>query len=274
MFKPPTHNICCVNAAIKSKASSPIFSLEPSSSLKMSCSSSVYVYFPSSSASYNITVKTGDQKGSGTDANVYIILHGQGFQTKECKLDNFFKNDFERGEIDKFSIDSEVNISEVQRIELRRDNCGLYSNWYLDWIEVTNKKNSITFVFPAMKWIKANDRYFFNHVTCLPQDDLFLETRKLELQAIQAEYQLQVKIPGLPAQVKKLPEDEKFSFHYKANFALEGITLKGESFKLMLINKNEWEDVEDVKTVYTKAFGVPKVYTYSVNRYLFSCHHH
>ncbi|CAC5359680.1 ALOX5 [Mytilus coruscus] len=158
-------------------------------------------------ASYNITVKTGDQKGSGTDANVYIILHGQGFQTKECKFDNFFKNDFERGEIDKFSIDSEVNISEVQRIELRRDNC---------------------------------------------------ETRKLELQAIQAEYQLQVKIPGLPAQVKKLPEDEKFSFHYKVNFALEGIKFKAESFKLMMTNQNKWEDVEDVKTVYTKAFGVPE----------------
>ncbi|XP_052089710.1 allene oxide synthase-lipoxygenase protein-like isoform X2 [Mytilus californianus] len=211
-----------------------------------------------SKASYNITVKTGDQKGSGTDVNVYIILHGKGFQTNECKLDNFFKNDFERGEIDKFSIDSEVNISEVQRIELRRDNCGLYSNWYLDWIEVTNKKNSITFIFPAMKWIKANGRYFFNHHTCLPQDDLFLETRKLELQAIQAEYQLQVKIHGLPAQVKKLPEDEKFSFHYEVNFALEGIKLKGESFKLMMTNKNEWEDVEDVKTVYTKAFGVPQ----------------
>ncbi|CAG2234156.1 ALOX5 [Mytilus edulis] len=166
------------------------------------------------------------------------------------------------GEVDRFSIDSEVNMSEVQRIELRRDNCGLYSNWYLDWIEVTNKKNSITFIFPAMKWIKANGRYFFNHHTCLPQDDLFLETRKLELQTMQAEYQLQVKtkpdMAGLPAQVKTLPEDEKFSFHYEANFALEGITLKAESFKLTLMNKCEWQDFEDVKTVYTKAFGVPE----------------
>ncbi|CAC5374180.1 ALOX5 [Mytilus coruscus] len=223
-----------------------------------------------SKASYNITVKTGDQKGSGTDVNVYIILHGKGVQTNECKLDNFFKNDFERGEIDKFSIDSEINISEVQRVELRRDNYGLYSNWYLDWIEVTNKKNSITFIFPAMKWIKANGRYFFNHHTCLPQDDLFLETRKLELKAIQAEYQLQVHIPemaGLPAQVKTLPEDEKFSFHYEANFALEGMKLKGESFKLTMMKNKEWQDFEDVNTVYTKAFGVPEVNTFSANRY-------
>ncbi|CAC5374175.1 ALOX5 [Mytilus coruscus] len=209
-------------------------------------------------ASYKITVKTGDQKGAGTDVNVYIILHGKGIKTNESKLDNFFKNDFERGKVDTFSFDSEVDISEVQRIELRRDNCGLYSNWYVDWIEVTIGKKNITFIFPAMKWIKANGRYFFHHETCLPQNDLFLESRKLELQTIQAEYQLKVHIPGLPAQVKKLPEDEKFSFHYKVTVALKGLKLKGESFKLMLTNGIEWENVDDVKTTYTKAFGVPQ----------------
>lgn len=38
------------------------------------------------------------------------------------------------------------------------------------------------------------------------------------------------------------------------------------------MNKCEWQDFEDVKTVYTKAFGVPEVINYSVNRYSFSCH--
>ena len=53
-----------------------------------------------------------------------------------------------------------------------------------------------------MKWIKENQRYFFNHIdTCLPQDDTFKEMRILELQNIQRDYQIQVKVPGLPAQV-------------------------------------------------------------------------
>ena len=153
--------------------------------------------------SYKITVKTGDKKGAGTDANVYIILHGKGTQTNKYTLDTFFKNDFERGNIDNYSVDSEVNIPEVQRIELWRDAYGLFSNWYLDWIEVTNLATNITSIFPAMKWIKENQRYFFNHInTCLPQNDPFKEERMFELQSMQRDYQIQVKVPGLPAQVR------------------------------------------------------------------------
>ena len=153
-------------------------------------------------ASYKIAVKTGDKKGAGTDANVYIVLYGKGIQTNKFTLDTFFKNDFERGNIDNYSVDSEVNIPEVQRIELWRDAYGLFSNWYLDWIEVTNLTTNITSIFPAMKWIKENQRYFFNHIdTCLPQDDPFKQMRMLELQSIQRDYQIQVKVPGLPAQV-------------------------------------------------------------------------
>ncbi|VDI25718.1 Hypothetical predicted protein [Mytilus galloprovincialis] len=152
--------------------------------------------------SYKISVKTGDKKGAGTDANVYIILHGKGPQTSKYNLDTFFKNDFERGSIDDYTVDSDVNIPEVQRIELWRDNCGLFSNWYLDWIEVTNVESGITSIFPAMKWIKADHHYIFNHIdTCLPQDDPFKQKRMLELQTIKKDYQLQVKVPGLPAQV-------------------------------------------------------------------------
>lgn len=93
-------------------------------------------------------------------------------------------------------------MSDVHTVELRRDNCCFFSHWYLDWIEITNKKSNITYIFPAMQWIKAKCHYFIKHHTCLPQDDSFLETRKLELQTIKTEYQLEVKIPGLPAQVR------------------------------------------------------------------------
>ncbi|XP_071127742.1 allene oxide synthase-lipoxygenase protein-like [Mytilus edulis] len=210
-----------------------------------------------SKASYNISVKTGDQKGAGEHVHVFIILHGKGIQTNEFRLDNFFKHDFERGKVDNFSV-SEINMSDVHTVELRRDNCCFFSHWYLEWIEITNKKNNITNIFPAMQWIKAKCHYFIKHHTCLPQEDPFLETRKLELQTIKTEYQLEVKIPGLPAQVKNLPEDEKFSNHYKLKFALESILLKGESFKLLMTGGTEWENVDDIKTVYTKAFGVPQ----------------
>ncbi|XP_063413650.1 allene oxide synthase-lipoxygenase protein-like isoform X2 [Mytilus trossulus] len=209
--------------------------------------------------SYKITVKTGDKKGAGTDANVYIILHGKGIQTIKYTLDTFFKNDFERGNIDNYSVDFDVNIPEVQRIELWRDAYGLFSNWYLDWIEVTNLATNITTIFPAMKWIKENQRYFFNHIdTCLPQDDPFKEERMFELQNMQRDYQIQVKVPGLPAQVKELPDDERFSFDYQFNIGLKGKIYQVEGQRLVMVSGSEWKDVEDVKSVYTPVFGIPQ----------------
>ncbi|XP_071127740.1 allene oxide synthase-lipoxygenase protein-like [Mytilus edulis] len=210
---------------------------------------------------YNITVQTGDKKGAGTHAHVYIILYGTDeIQTKEYKLSNFLKSDFKRGKFESFSIKSEVHISEVQKIELWRDNNGSSTNWYLDWIEVTNKENSFTTVFPALKWIKENHHYFFVNETTLPQNDHMKESRRLEMQVLQKEYQLDVKISGLPAQVKVLPEDETFSWHYFFDVLLSKLAeYEIESLKLTKKGKGkEWKKVDDVKTVYTKAFGVPQ----------------
>lgn len=148
-------------------------------------------------------MQTGDKKGDGTHAHVYIILYGKDeTQTKECKLSNFFRIDFKRGSVENFSITSDVHISEVQKIELWRDNHGSCANWYLDWIEVSNVGNSLTTIFPALKWIKENNRYFFINETSLPQNDPMKEARMLELQVLQKEYQLKVQIGGLPAQVE------------------------------------------------------------------------
>ncbi len=47
---------------------------------------------------YVITTKTGDKKGSGTDANVFIQIYGLDGKTEEYPLRN--KSDtFERGKV-------------------------------------------------------------------------------------------------------------------------------------------------------------------------------
>ncbi|CAC5359681.1 ALOX5 [Mytilus coruscus] len=207
---------------------------------------------------YKIAVKTSDHIRDGTDANVYIKLYEEGNQTIVHALDNCFKNDFERDHIDIFSVSSQFNISKVQRVELWRDNCGFLSNWYLDWIEVTNKATNTKCLFPAMKWIKENHRYFFNNMdSCLPQDDPFKESRKSKLQDKQKEYELRVNIDGLPAQVKELPEEEKFSCIYKCRLEIETMLNEAAKFCLVKCNGNEWKDFDDVKNMYT-LFGCPR----------------
>ena len=54
---------------------------------------------------YSIYIRTGDRKNAGTDANVRIILHDDhGHSSEEITLDNFLRNDFERGALDQFEV--------------------------------------------------------------------------------------------------------------------------------------------------------------------------
>jgi hypothetical protein len=54
---------------------------------------------------YVIFVQTGDRPKAGTDANVYIVLYGEGDKkSPETKLDVLFHDDFERGQLDKFKL--------------------------------------------------------------------------------------------------------------------------------------------------------------------------
>ena len=59
----------------------------------------------SSRKDIEIKVKTGDVKGSGTDSNVYCILIDEnGTRSHDIKLDCMFRDDLERGNVDKFVV--------------------------------------------------------------------------------------------------------------------------------------------------------------------------
>ena len=47
---------------------------------------------------YVITVKTGDKRGAGTDANVFMQIYGAEGKTEEIRLDSKSDN-FERGKV-------------------------------------------------------------------------------------------------------------------------------------------------------------------------------
>lgn len=56
------------------------------------------------STMYQIIVTTGNKSFGGTDANVYIQLHGRkGQETPRLPLDDE-KNNFEKGQIDVFKV--------------------------------------------------------------------------------------------------------------------------------------------------------------------------
>lgn len=151
---------------------------------------------------YTIYVKTGDKKFAGTDANVYIILcDSAGNRTKSFHLDKFFRDDFERGNLDDFVLEDEVDLCDIDEIELWRDNYGFGDEWFVDFIQIHTEK-SVDYSFPMFKWIKANYHYKIKHLdTSIPQFDPYQEQRENELLDKQMVYQLCQKAIGLPAQV-------------------------------------------------------------------------
>jgi hypothetical protein len=152
---------------------------------------------------YEIKVLTGDRAGAGTDSNTQIILlDGSGKKTKPATLDNWFRNDFERNQTDVFTINDETDIPEVTEIQLRRDEAGLFSDWFVEKVEVTNQKSGKTSVFPILRWIRPGvDTYFGRHDTFLPQFDPRSKQRNFELEEKRKLYEYEEKIPKLPVQV-------------------------------------------------------------------------
>lgn len=52
---------------------------------------------------YEVTVWTGDIKGAGTDANVFLQIYGENGKTEEVQLRNRTDN-FEKGAVEKFKV--------------------------------------------------------------------------------------------------------------------------------------------------------------------------
>lgn len=211
------------------------------------------------SAQYKVVVKTGDKKRAGTDANVKIILHdSKGQQTKPAKLDNFLRDDFERGQRDKFTVKDAVDLNEIHQIELWRDGAGLYSDWFCDYVEVTNSRTNQEFVFPIYRWIRPEYHYLIEHLdTFLPQNDPHKKQRNMDLEDIREKYQYTQRAPGFPCQVKAIPDDEQFSFDYKWNIAKRKLKMIADSKLQLLTQGGKWEGIQHLTKVFTNAFGEP-----------------
>ena len=63
------------------------------------------VYLPAIETEYTISVQTGDKRGCGTDANVFLLIFGQNGSSGELALKESKNNSdkFERGQTDVFS---------------------------------------------------------------------------------------------------------------------------------------------------------------------------
>lgn len=143
---------------------------------------------------YNVSVRTGDMFGAGTDASVFLTVFGDLGDTGERKLakSESNKNKFERGQVsqegsgmpagssidwneslllfkpqvDKFTIEA-VDLGEVFKIRVRHDNSLMGADWYLDQVEVLDTETEEVYMFLCERWLstkredKRVDRTFY-----------------------------------------------------------------------------------------------------------------
>ncbi|XP_067084534.1 lipoxygenase homology domain-containing protein 1 [Osmerus mordax] len=110
---------------------------------------------------YEIIVITGDVKGAGTDANVFITLYGSNGDSGKRPLTQKFRNLFERGRTDRFVVEM-LDLGELMRVKVEHDNSEHNSGWYLECVEITNTANSVTTIFLCGKWLdpqKADGKF-------------------------------------------------------------------------------------------------------------------
>jgi hypothetical protein len=101
---------------------------------------------------YKVSVHTGDKRGAGTDANVFIILHGETGDTGKRKLEGA-GNNFERGRIDTFGIEA-IDIGELTKITIGHDGSGFGSGWFLDNVVVRDQTlRNKDYKFQCGRWL-------------------------------------------------------------------------------------------------------------------------
>ena len=93
----------------------------------------------SAATDWIINTKTGNGDGAGTDANVYVQLHGtEGRRTGFIELENQSHDDFERGSVDTFAITT-ADLGDLTWICLRVDDAGLFPDWTVEYVLATPK---------------------------------------------------------------------------------------------------------------------------------------
>eukprot|EP00854_Cymbomonas_tetramitiformis_P003095 gene3095-3928_t len=104
---------------------------------------------------YNITVYTTDKRGAGTDATVFVELHGDKGNVGWTRIENS-KNNFERGAIDEFTITGS-DVGKFTSLGVKHDNSGFGPGWHLQQIEVRSGSTGELGSFPCNNWLDRTE---------------------------------------------------------------------------------------------------------------------
>ena len=141
---------------------------------------------------YRITTVTGDRKGAGTDAHVWVHLYSEHGDTgPHFLVDKDGKDTFERAQHDTFVIEV-PDIGVMKRLRIGHDGSGIGSAWYIHRVVVTNESSQNTYIFPAYDDSTERDGTWLDK-PLKEYDGVSKDGREIEMEAI-----LQLDMDGQP----------------------------------------------------------------------------
>ena len=107
---------------------------------------------------YTLHITTGDRPGAGTNANVYVTLHGEGGRGDSGRvwLEGRGRT-LCTGQTDSFPILSPLMVSPVDMITVGHDNSGVGPGWFLETLVVECGTTGECREFPCHRWLCADE---------------------------------------------------------------------------------------------------------------------
>ena len=106
---------------------------------------------------YKLSVSTADERGVGTDANVFCTLFGALGDSGVLALSasETHTDPFERGNTDVFTVQS-LDLGEIQRARVWHDSKGMFSSWKLDSLVVVEEQSQSRYELPCGHWLSKS----------------------------------------------------------------------------------------------------------------------
>ncbi|RWS03133.1 polycystic kidney disease protein 1-like 2 [Dinothrombium tinctorium] len=118
---------------------------------------------PTGTYRYLITIYTNWRPGSGTNAKVFIQLHGELGQNTICYfLHNPYvpyRELFGWSDVSWFTLNTSIPIGELRSIVIAHDNSGDFAAWHLSKVIVRDLQSNKSWRFFANCWFTEDNRY-------------------------------------------------------------------------------------------------------------------
>ena len=107
---------------------------------------------------YEVSVYTGMWKGSGTSANVAMIVYGEETRSEILQLLNSYGNKklFARASINTFVVSLPDTLHSPIMIKLWHDNSGSSPSWYVNQVVIKNLETEEKWYFLCSRWLAVD----------------------------------------------------------------------------------------------------------------------